>query len=112
MIHFRPMLRRAAATLLACYRVLTKCPVLRERDSRRVAPGPGQGPEAAAILVLRCRRGETPFASSAAILFSPEFTLHLSGGTPLTGAYLADHFRGLEVLLFRPGPVLSTGALR
>ncbi|KAJ1166751.1 hypothetical protein NDU88_007148 [Pleurodeles waltl] len=38
MIHFRPMLRRAAAILLACYRVLTKCPVLQERGSCRVAP--------------------------------------------------------------------------
>ncbi|KAJ1126384.1 hypothetical protein NDU88_004792 [Pleurodeles waltl] len=39
MIHFGPMLRRAAAILLACYRVLTKCPVLWERGSRRDAPG-------------------------------------------------------------------------
>ncbi|KAJ1195347.1 hypothetical protein NDU88_004628 [Pleurodeles waltl] len=33
------MLRRAATTLLAWYRVLTKCPVLQEGGSRRVAPG-------------------------------------------------------------------------
>ncbi|KAJ1162126.1 hypothetical protein NDU88_002603 [Pleurodeles waltl] len=39
MIHFGPMLRRAAAILLAYNRVLTKCPVLREWGSRWVAPG-------------------------------------------------------------------------
>ncbi|KAJ1214436.1 hypothetical protein NDU88_002055 [Pleurodeles waltl] len=73
---------------------------------------PGRGPEAATLLVPRGRRGETPYTSSAAILFSPEFTPHLSGGTPLPGAYLDDNFRGLEVLLFRPGPVRSSGAPR
>ncbi|KAJ1145478.1 hypothetical protein NDU88_011764 [Pleurodeles waltl] len=39
MIHFGPMLCRAAAILLACYCVLNKCPVLQERGSRRVAQG-------------------------------------------------------------------------
>ncbi|KAJ1193264.1 hypothetical protein NDU88_002565 [Pleurodeles waltl] len=122
MIHFGPIL---AGPLLYCSPAIA-CPVQRERGSRRDAPGVRAIPpcfsqvfglSAPGFELSRARVQRLPpswFSMSSgetAILFLPEFTPRLSDGTPLTGAYLDDHFRGLEVLLFRPGPVYRTGAL-
>ncbi|KAJ1193165.1 hypothetical protein NDU88_002470 [Pleurodeles waltl] len=126
MIHVGPTPCQVAAIMLASVpcsvgvgvaaRSLLGC--VRSRPaSCRFLVSPLRGPSSAGAELRGCRHlgslkspGRHAVSSSAAILFSPVFTPRLSGGFPLAGAYLADHFRGLGVLLFRPGPVHSTGA--
>ncbi|KAJ1137599.1 hypothetical protein NDU88_003997 [Pleurodeles waltl] len=125
------MLRRAAAILLACYHVLTKCPVLRERGSRRVAPGCGRSRLASVGFLVSPLRGPSSAGPGSrgcrhlgsSMTSGRDPVRLLSRYSFLTGVYSAfigrdfahrglscRSFSGLEVLLFRPGPVHSTGA--
>ncbi|KAJ1208252.1 hypothetical protein NDU88_003638 [Pleurodeles waltl] len=120
MIHVWPTPFQVTAIMLARIRVLASAPCSAGTGEAAPAAGslPGCGrsrPSPSRFLVSPLRGpssaepeprgsrhlgsskspGRHAVSSSAAILCSPAFTPGLSGGFPLTGAYLADHFRGL-----------------